>query len=151
MVLSGAVMGMLINPGDGLYFDGRYAHPPPWLPSKIQVAVEAGNGLQTCCYKRGGGHARIIDDGYDCSGSVSRVLMSAGLLDTPLSSAGFAHYGQPGPGRWITLFVRPGDHVFMSVCGLRLDTTGPGGTPGPRWRAHPRNYSGFQVRHPPGF
>lgn len=151
MMFSTAVAGMLLNPADGLYFDGRLAHPPPWLPAPVQFAVKAGNQMQTQPYRRGGGHSNSNVAGYDCSGSVSQVLMGAGLLGQPLSSAGFANYGEPGPGRWITLFVRPGSHVFMSVCGLRLDTTGPGGTPGPRWRAQPRDYAGFQVRHPPGF
>ena len=35
-------------------------------------------------------------------------------------------YGEPGPGRWITIYARNG-HVFMTLCGLRLDTGGHAG------------------------
>ena len=47
--------------------------PPP-----VIRAIAAGNRLQGKPYKWGGGHARLQDSGYDCSGTVSYVLREAG-------------------------------------------------------------------------
>ena len=111
--------------------------PPRSAPAQVQYAVHAGNSIQNKPYRRGGGHGSVEDNAYDCSGSVSYVLIKAGLLRSPLPSSGFANYGLPGPCRYITIYVKPGDHVFMTVCGLRMDTPGgrddeaPAGVPSP--------------------
>ena len=133
-----------------LRFDGRYAAVPMTFPGVIQHAVYAANSLQGKPYRMGGGHSKVEDSAYDCSGSVSYVLIRSGLLRAPLSSKEFANYGRPGPGRFITIYVKPGEHVFMTVCGLRLDTTGGREGEGPRWRPTPRSASGFVMRHPVG-
>jgi hypothetical protein len=136
--------------GNYLSFNGRYASAPSHMPAPVQYAVSAGNQLQGKPYVRGGGHRTVNDNAYDCSGSVSYTLIKAGLLSRPLSSKEFASFGQPGPGRFITIFVKPGDHVFMSICGLRLDTSGGSEGQGPRWRAKARSMDGFIMRHPFG-
>ena len=82
------------------------------------------------------------------SGSVSFALAGAGLLGRPLTSGLLAGYGRPGPGRWITIYANSG-HVFMTVAGLRFDTSGQGRA-GTRWQAEPVSTSGFAVRHVPG-
>ena len=130
---------------------GRKAIAPADAPPAALRAVEAGNILQTKGYKYGGGRDRLEDSGYDCSGSVSYVLIKAGLLKEPMTSRSFASYGEPGPGRWITVYATPG-HAFMTVCGLRLDTGGRGGAgeQGPRWNIYPRLGTGYTLRHPPG-
>ena len=116
--------------------------------------IHAGNLISNSPYVWGGGHGRWLDSGYDCSGSVSFALFAGGLLTSPLSSSGFINWGEPGPGRWITLYTNPG-HVYMVVAGLRFDTgnhdatTTPRGT-GPRWSSIPRSPRGFKVRHPAG-
>jgi len=133
-----------------LRFDGRYAAVPITFPGAIQHAVYAANALQGKPYRMGGGHNKVEDSAYDCSGSVSYVLIRSGLLRAPLNSNEFANYGRPGPGRFITIYVKPGEHVFMTVCGLRLDTTGGREGEGPRWRPVPRSASGFVMRHPVG-
>jgi hypothetical protein len=133
-----------------LRFNGRFASAPASMPVQVQYAVAAGNQLQNKPYVRGGGHARVDDNAYDCSGSVSFTLIKSGLLGRPLSSSEFGNYGAPGPGRFITIYVKPGSHVFMSICGLRLDTTGGGEAQGPRWRPTARDASGFIMRHPFG-
>ena len=133
-----------------LHFDGRYALVPATFHPVIHHAVHAGNRLQTKPYRHGGGHKRLEDSAYDCSGSVSYVLIRAGLLRSPLSSDTFARYGHPGPGRFITIYVKPGEHVFMTICGLRFDTTGGHESEGPRWRPQPRSTEGFILRDPPG-
>ena len=69
----------------------------------------------------GGGHARYIDTGYDCSGSISFVFAAAGILNTTMTSGELANWGKPGPGKWITVFANNG-HTFMYVAGLRFDT-----------------------------
>lgn len=133
-----------------LRFDGRYASVHASSPSPLLHLVRAGNSIQGKPYRLGGGHRHLYDSGYDCSGSVSYVLIHSGLLRAPLSSKEFANYGKPGPGRFITLYVKPGEHVFMTVCGLRFDTTGGCDGEGPRWRPQPRSTEGFILRHPPG-
>lgn len=133
-----------------LRFNGRYAEVPTTFPRPILHAVYAANTLQEKPYRMGGGHSRLYDSAYDCSGSVSYILFHSGLLRSPLSSKEFANYGLPGPGRFITIYVKPGDHVFITICGLRLDTTGGRDAEGPRWRPKPRSTAGFIARHPPG-
>lgn len=134
-----------------LRYDGRYVAAHVGLPAQVQYAVSAGNSIQSKPYRRGGGHASVNDSAYDCSGSVSYVLIKAGLLRAPLPSTGFASYGLPGPGKYITIYVKPGEHVFMTVCGLRMDTSGGHDDEGPRWRAKTRSTAGFITRHPAGF
>lgn len=130
---------------------GKTATPTAEVPYTVQRAIEAGNFLQTKPYIWGGGHGSVIDKGYDCSGSVSYVLIQAGLLRSPMTSSGFARYGAPGPGKWISIYAGPG-HVFMTICELRLDTGGRGGRgeSGPRWCMASRGSSSWTVRHPPG-
>jgi hypothetical protein len=116
----------------------------------VQYAINAANFLQSSPYVRGAGHGRVEDGAYDCSSSTSYALIKAGLLKAPLTSIGFANYGQAGEGRFITIWVKPGEHVFMTVCGLRLDTSGGKVGEGPRWRTKGRSYAGFSPRHPFG-
>lgn len=120
------------------------------LPVQVQYVINAANHLQESPYARGRGHLRIEDSAYDCSSSTSYALIKAGLLKSPLTSLGFANYGLPGEGRFITLWVKPGDHVFMTICGLRFDTSGGKVGEGSRWRTHGRSYAGFFPRHPYG-
>ena len=131
-----------------LGFDGRYAYATPEMPPAVHAIVQYANQIQGMPYEPGGGHRVLFDDGFDCSGALSHVLYRAGLLRGPLTSASFAHYGLPSLGRFVTLFVRPGSHVFMVVCGLRFDTTGGRKGEGPRWRTTPRQTQGFNARHP---
>lgn len=132
-------------------FDGRFASVGATAPAQLQHAVYAANTLQNKPYVRGGGHASVEDNAYDCSGSVSYVLIKAGLLRAPLSSSAFSTYGEAGPGRFITIWVKPGEHVFMTICGLRMDTSGQVTGEGPRWRTKSRSYAGFTPRHPASF
>lgn len=136
--------------GTLIRFDGRFAACSASLPVQVQYAINAANSLQNSPYLRGAGHGRVEDRAYDCSSSTSYALIKAGLLKAPLTSIGFANYGQAGEGRFITIWVKPGEHVFMTVCGLRLDTSGGKVGEGPRWRTKGRSYAGFSPRHPFG-
>lgn len=125
------------------------AYAPRRAPLEVKRAIAAGNRLQGKPYKWGGGHARLEDSGYDCSGTVSYVLREAGLMKGSMPSRGFFGYGKKGYGKWITVYTRKG-HVFMTIAGLRLDTGGAGGRTGPRWKPQARPAKGHVVRHPRG-
>lgn len=120
------------------------------LPITIHRIIGAANALQDKPYIFGGGHRYLEDKGYDCSGATSFVLVKAGLLNRSLNTNSLLNYGEPGPGRFVTIWVKPGHHVFMTICGLRLDTSGGAVSQGPRWRTVGRKCSGFSPRHPPG-
>jgi hypothetical protein len=122
---------------------------PNSVPAPVKRAIAAANDINHLPYQFGGGHGRECF-GYDCSGTVSYVLRNAGLLDGSTTSTAFRNYGSSGPGKYITLYARDG-HVFMTLCGIRFDTTSGGsGHVGPRWMANPRNTKGFKMRHPTG-
>jgi len=129
--------------------DGGHAQTPTGAPEVIARIIAGGNAIAKFPYVWGGGHGSFVDSGYDCSGSVSYALAAAGLLDSPLVSGGFAKWGSPGPGKWVTIYANDG-HVFMYVAGLRFDTSGRDGPFGSRWQTAPRSLAGFTVRHPTG-
>jgi cell wall-associated NlpC family hydrolase len=109
--------------------------------------VAAANQIATTPYVWGGGHGGAAG-GYDCSGSISYALAAGGLLSSPLDSTGFMSWGDPGPGRRITVYANAG-HAFMYVDGRRFDTSALSGG-GTRWTSAGRSTAGFVVRHPPG-
>jgi len=126
---------------------------PPGAPSKVATIINAANQVARKPYVYGGGHGGgpegiFTDSAYDCSGSISYALASAGFIDSPMDSTLLAKFGKPGPGKWVTIFANAG-HAFMVVAGLRFDTSGRAER-GSRWQAAPRNVRGFTVRHPPG-
>jgi peptidoglycan hydrolase CwlO-like protein len=127
---------------------GGMVQPPSGAPAAVAQVIAAGNAIATLPYIWGGGHGSFQANGYDCSGSVSYALAAAGLLSSPLDSTGFESWGDPGPGRWITVYANAG-HAFMVVAGWRFDTVAlaEGGT---RWSQSMAGTSGFVARHPPG-
>jgi cell wall-associated NlpC family hydrolase len=114
----------------------------------IRDMVAAGDRIATLPYSYGGGHGSFTSAGYDCSGSVSYVLHAAGLLDTPEDSSGLMAYGEPGPGRHVTIYANPG-HALMTIDGRRFDTIALQET-GTRWSDSLGATDGYVVRHPPG-
>jgi hypothetical protein len=141
--------------------DGTAAAPAD-APDQVKQAIWAANWLRDKPYKYGGGHARLRDTGYDCSGTVSFALNAAGLMETPLDSGSFMSWGEAGEGRWITVYTNP-SHAYAVIAGLRLDTSTAGVTRaagrmvrtalqnGPRWRPVLRSPRGFTRRHPLSF
>jgi hypothetical protein len=125
------------------------AYAPASAPDSVKHAIWAANALRRKPYKWGGGHGSFFDSGYDCSGTVSYALHYAGLVSEPMPSSDFLRFGEQGRGRWITVYARNG-HTFAVIAGLRLDTTGPWGTEGPRWHSDIRETWGFEARHPSG-
>jgi cell wall-associated NlpC family hydrolase len=114
----------------------------------VRRVIKAANAIAAKPYRYGGGHGSFEDSGYDCSGSVSYALHGAGLLSAPLDSSGLMSYGEPGPGRHITIYANPG-HAYMTVDGRRFDTSARGEA-GSRWSSAGRSPDGYVVRHPPG-
>jgi peptidoglycan hydrolase-like protein with peptidoglycan-binding domain len=115
----------------------------------IRRVIRAANRIATTPYKYGGGHRSFVDSGYDCSGSISYALHGGGLLSSPLDSARFMSWGEPGPGRHITIYAHRG-HAFMVIDGRRFDTSARYET-GSRWTRTRRSSAGFTVRHPAGY
>jgi Putative peptidoglycan binding domain len=117
-------------------------------PGSLERVIAAANTIAEAPYRFGGGHPDFDDSAYDCSGSLSYALHGAGLVHSPLDSTGFMTYGEPGPGRHVTIYANR-KHVFMTVDGRRYDTTALRKF-GSRWTWKQRSSSGFVVRHPPG-
>jgi hypothetical protein len=124
------------------------ALPPLEAPEAVKQIIEAGNGIARTPYIWGGGHGKWLDKGYDCSGSVSFALASAGLLGSSLTSGQLMSWGQPGKGKWVTIYAN-GGHVFLEVAGIRFDT-GAQRVTGSRWANDGRSTAGFAARHPAG-
>jgi hypothetical protein len=136
----------------GEIIDGQ-AYPPEGAPLEVQEAIWAANEIVGKPYKYGGGHARVNDSGYDCSGTVSFALIGGELLESPLDSSSFMKWGEAGAGEWVTVYTNPG-HAYVVIAGMRLDTSAagdPSGTKGPQWRPALRSTKGFKARHPEGF
>jgi hypothetical protein len=134
------------------------AAAPADAPLAVKQMIAAGNQIAGRPYLYGGAHGLALSDvapSYDCSSSVEHLLYGGGLLpvtfDAP--SGALESFGQPGPGRWVTLYANP-EHVFMYVAGLRWDThnaAGPDdGTRGIGWHPLIRSAAGFVARHPVG-
>ena len=123
------------------------ATAPAGAPQAVKTMIAAANQIARTPYLWGGGHARVYDRGYDCSGSLSFAFIHAGLLDKPIAN-GWRLMGDGGPGRWVTVFSNTG-HVWMEVAGLRFDTSAIR-IEGSRWTTQPRSKAGFVQRHLPG-
>jgi peptidoglycan hydrolase CwlO-like protein len=116
--------------------------------SAVARVVAAANEIATTPYVWGGGHGGA-SGGYDCSGSLSYALAAGGLLSSPLTSGGFMSWGEPGPGKRITVYANAG-HAYMVVDGRRYDTSALSGG-GTRWTSEMRSSAGFVARHPAGY
>jgi hypothetical protein len=144
--------------------DGHLALVPADAPATVQAMVVAGNELQALPYGPGGHPDPRGAYEEDCSSTLNYVLYRSGVRriaeivrDNPLA-ADYAHWGVPGPGRWVSIYASAG-HVFVVIAGLRLDTAhngidmGPNRREdGPRWRIldHIPAWARWSVRHPPG-
>ena len=116
--------------------------------SIVASVIAAGDEIATRPYVWGGGHGSFVSSGYDCSGSVSYALHGGGLLSSPEDSTGLESFGEPGPGRDITIYANS-EHAFMVVDGKRFDTVALSET-GTRWSSSMTSTAGFVARHPAG-
>jgi len=134
------------------------ATAPAGAPALVQTMVSAANSILDTSYCVGGGHGNWTSSCYDCSGSVSFVLHAAGLLSQSEDSSGLESFGEPGPGKWVTIYTDP-SHAFIVIGGRAFDTADYGGPnipdgTGPRWRSNPlgnlADGGDYMVRHPDG-
>jgi hypothetical protein len=123
------------------------ATAPAGAPEVVKQMIAAANQIARTPYIWGGGHGRIYDRGYDCSGSLSFAFIHVGLLDKPIAH-GWRLMGEPGPGKWVTVYTNSG-HVWMEVAGLRYDTSAIS-IAGSRWTDRKRSTANFRSRHLPG-
>jgi cell wall-associated NlpC family hydrolase len=123
---------------------------PADAPRSVRRAIRFGNQIIDLPYRLGGGHRLPwrLDSAYDCSGTVSWALHGARLLRSPVPSGNFQRWGEYGPGRWISVYYN-GGHAFMTIAGLRLDTSQVPGS-GPGWSTKMVSPAGYKVRHAPG-
>ena len=129
---------------DGLAVAPRYA------PTPVKRIIAAGNKIAKTPYRYGGGHASFKDSGYDCSGSVSYALRGARLVKRAMTSGEYMSWGSRGKGDWVTVYAH-GGHVYMTVAGLRFDTSGARANGGSRWHKTKRGWGdGYAIRHPKG-
>ena len=146
-----AASGLSGSPTQARLTSSGLAVAPVDAPPVVQTVIAAGNQIAHLPYRFGGGHGTFFDNAYDCSGSLSFAFAAAGLLSTTVTSGQLMSWGDPGPGKWITVFAAPG-HTFMYVAGLRFDTVALAET-GSRWSnrsANEPDLASFVVRHPPG-
>jgi hypothetical protein len=147
--------------------DGHVALIPVEVPASVQAMLVAGDELQDLPYGPDGHPDPLGASDEDCSSTVNYVLYRSGirplseiLHDNPLAQ-NYVSWGAPGPGRWVTIYASasPEPHVFMTIAGLRLDTSHNGTDVGPnrfengpRWRIldHIPTWAHWSVRHPPG-
>ncbi|MFI4991485.1 MAG: lytic transglycosylase domain-containing protein [Solirubrobacterales bacterium] len=147
--------------------DGHVALIPAGVPAVVEAMLVSGNELQGLPYGPGGHPDPRGALEEDCSSTVNYVLYRSGvrpikeiLADNPLAQD-YVHWGEPGPGRWVTIYstTSPTDHTFIVIAGLRLDTSHDGtdvgpnrDEDGPRWRIldHIPTWARWSVRHPPG-
>ncbi len=124
------------------------AAPASGAEAIVARVIAAADEIATRPYVWGGGHGSFDSYGYDCSGSVSYALHGGGLLSSPEDSTGLESYGEPGPGRYITIYANA-EHAWMTIDGRRFDTVALAET-GNRWSDTMASTAGFVVRHPAG-
>jgi hypothetical protein len=122
---------------------------PRGAPKRVRSVIAAANRIIGKPYKWGGGHLRLTDSGYDCSGAVSYALIRSGLQRGTMVSGQLAHAYAAGVGRYVSIYAHS-THVYMEIAGLRLDTSPYGDVlrqAGVRWRPAVGQRPGFAVRH----
>jgi hypothetical protein len=176
-----AALGTPIVPGTRarILADGVAAAPAD-APAAVQAMIAAGNRINHFAYSYGGAHGNPAQTmsqsnpnpaavpgaeenggpGYDCSSATSYVLWGGGLGESLLGggvlvSGDLESVGDPGPGKWVTIYATAG-HAYIEVAGIYFDTAAGLGNPpnppstGPRWSSVGTGPAGFVARHPPG-
>lgn len=176
-----AALGTPIVPGTkARILPSGDAAAPADAPAVVQAMIAAGNRIDRFPYSYGGGHgdpAQTMSQsnpdpaavpgaeenggpGYDCSSATSYVLWGGGLGQSLLGgvvlvSGDLERVGDPGPGKWVTIYANAG-HAYIEVAGIYFDTAAGMGNPpnppstGPRWSSVGTGPAGFVERHPPG-
>jgi hypothetical protein len=118
-------------------------------------------------YVWGGSHGQSPtppDGPFDCSSAVSHLLQVTGFDNPTMDTTGLITWGDPGPGRLVTIHVKPygaDAHTFIEFAPevtqpsrryWGTSDTNAGGGPGwiPQSAFSASYLAGFQPRHPPG-
>jgi hypothetical protein len=177
---SGAVGTPLVAGMKARILAGGEAAAPAGAPAVVQDMIAAGNRINRFPYSYAGGHGAVAQTmnqatpdpaafpgseenggpGYDCSSATDYVLYGGGFGQSLLQGSAPASgtletVGDPGPGRWVTIYANA-DHAYIELAGIYLDTAAGIGNPpnppstGPRWSSVGTGPAGFVARHPPG-
>jgi hypothetical protein len=176
-----AALGTPLVPGTkGRILPSGDAAAPANAPAVVQAMIAAGNRIDRFPYSYAGGHGAVAQTmnqatpdpaafpgaeenggpGYDCSSATDYVLYGGGfgqtlLQDQAPASTTLESVGDPGRGRWVTIYANAG-HAYIEVAGIYFDTAAGLGNPpnppptGPRWSNVGTGPAGFVERHPPG-
>ncbi|MGH7484289.1 MAG: lytic transglycosylase domain-containing protein [bacterium] len=103
---------------------------------------------------------------FDCSSAVSHLLQIGGLHNPTMDTVALSTWGKPGPGRWVTILVKPYEPEAHTVIEFMPGVTPPdkrywgtsgfieGGGHGPGWIPESTFDAGylsrFESRYPPG-
>jgi hypothetical protein len=104
---------------------------------------------------------------FDCSSAVSHLLQVGGFRNPTMDTVALSSWGKPGPGRWLTILVKPYEPEAHTVLRFEPGVTPPGkrfwgttgfiegGGHGPGWIPESTFDAGylsrFELRHPLGF
>ena len=121
-------------------------------------------------YVWGGSHGESptpANGPFDCSSAVSHLLQVGGFDNPTMDTVALSSWGEPGPGRWVTIWVKPvynhGEaHTFIEfmpgvtppekrywgTSGFVESGHGPGWIPESTFASDYLQY--FERRHPPG-
>jgi Transglycosylase SLT domain len=121
-------------------------------------------------YVWGGSHGESptpADGPFDCSSAVSHLLQVGGFGIETTDTVGLSTWGEPGPGQWVTIWVKPvynhgeahtfiefmpgvtsSEHRYWGTSGFVEPRHGPGWIPESTFDAGYLQY--FEQRHPKG-
>jgi hypothetical protein len=121
-------------------------------------------------YVWGGSHGESptpANGPFDCSSAVSHLLQVGGSGIETTDTVGLSTWGEPGPGQWVTIWVKPvydhgeahtfiefmpgvtsSEHRYWGTSGFVEPGHGPGWIPESTFAADYLQY--FERRHPPG-
>jgi hypothetical protein len=162
------------SPGEDTVVASGACEEPAAPSEAVARMVAEGDRLSrlrpTSEYIWGGSHAESptpADGPFDCSSAVSHLLQVGGLGNPTMATPELATWGEPGPGRWVTVWVKPFDdhgaaHTFIEfmpgitppderywgTSGFVEPGHGPGWIPESTFDAGYLRY--FVQRHPPG-
>jgi hypothetical protein len=120
-------------------------------------------------YVWGGSHGvspTPADGPFDCSSAVSHLLQVGGFKNPTMDTVALSTWGEPGPGKWLTILVKPYEPEAHTVIEFMSGVTAsqerywgtsgfvePGHGPGwiPESTFDAGYLSRFELRHPSGF
>jgi hypothetical protein len=137
--------------------------------AKMVAEAERLSSLRpTSKYVWGGSHGLTPtppNGPFDCSSAVSHLLQVGGFENPTMDTVALSAWGEPGPGRWVTILVKPYKPEAHTVLEFMAGVTPPEerywGTSGfvepghgPGWIPESTFDAGylarFELRHPPG-